>query len=249
MRVQSGDNVMIGGFIITGSGPKNIVIRALGPSLQQAGLADVLNDPVLELRGPDGAVLSQNDNWRDNPTVAAQLQGIGFAPQNNLESAIITTLVPGAYTATVHGRNGTTGNGLVELYDLNQDSSCELANISTRGFVQQGDAVMIGGFMLGGDDPATVLVRAVGPSLAQFGVTAALSDPALELHDGNGALIQRNTGWRVSQESAIRATGMSPADDREAAIVADLVPGAYTAIVSGENGAAGVALVEIFNLP
>lgn len=226
-----------------------MVIRALGPSLQQVGLTDVLKDPVLELHGTDGRLLSANDNWKDNPGPAAQIQGSGFSPQNDLESALVATLSPGAYTATVHGKNGTTGNGLVELYDLDQATECDLANISTRGSVQSGDGVMIGGFVLGGQDKARVLVRAIGPSLTQFGVSQALTDPMLELHDGNGALVQRNNDWRDEQEAAIHATGIAPSNDFEAAIVRDLSPGAYTAIISGENGTSGVALVEIFTLP
>jgi hypothetical protein len=249
MKVQTGDNVMIAGFIITGTAPKNLAIRALGPSLRQVGLSDVLNDPVLELRGPDGGILNANDNWKDDSSTATQLEARGFALQNDLEAAVIATLAPGAYTATVHGKNGTTGNGLVEVYDLDQDSASELANISTRGSVQPGDSVMIGGFVLGGNDSARVLVRAVGPSLAQFGVADSLSDPMLELHDGNGALLQRNTNWRATQEAAIRAAGLAPGNDAEAAMLLELPPGAYTAIVAGENGAKGVGLVEIFSLP
>jgi hypothetical protein len=249
MRVETGDNVMIAGFILTGTGPKTVVIRALGPSLRQVGLVDVLNDPVLELRGNDGAILSANDNWKDNSATATQLQARGFALQNDLEAAIVATLTPGAYTATVHGKNGATGNGLVEVYDLDSGSASQLANISTRGSVQAGDAVMIGGFVLDGDATARVLVRAIGPSLAQFGVRDSLSDPALEIHDGNGALLRRNDDWRATQEAAIRATGMPPGNDAEAAILMDLMPGAYTAIVVGENGASGVGLVEIFGLP
>jgi hypothetical protein len=194
-------------------------------------------------------MLRANDNWKDDAATAAQLQGRGFALRNDLEAATIATLAPGAYTATVHGKNGTTGNGLVEVYDLDQDSTSELANISTRGSVQAGESVMIGGFVLGGHDSARVLVRAIGPSLAQFGVADALSDPTLELHDGNGALLQRNDNWRATQEAAIRGTGLSPADDAEAAILVDLAPGAYTAVVTGENGGRGVALVEVYGLP
>lgn len=249
MRVQTGDNVMIGGFIITGSAPKTVVIRALGPSLQQAGLSDILKDPVLELHGTGGTLLSTSDNWKDDPAMAARVRDSGFSPQNDLEPALVATLAPGAYTAAVHGKNGTTGNGLVELYDLDQTSDSDLANISTRGSVQTGEGVMIGGFVLGGADTARVLIRAIGPSLAQFGVAQALTDPTLELHDGNGALVQRNNNWRDEQETAIRATGMPPGNDSEAAIVRDLSPGAYTAIVSGESGTTGVALVEIFTLP
>ena len=240
---------MIGGFIITGNTPKNVAIRALGPSLQQAGLVDVLQDPILELRGSDGRVLSQNDNWKDDSTTASQLQAKGFALSNDLEAGIVATLAPGAYTATLRGKNETTGNALVELYDLDEASDCQLANISTRGSVQSGDAVMIGGFILGGDDGTKILIRALGPSLAEFGVPDTLPNPVLELRDGNGALLQRNQNWRDTQETAIRATGIPPSHDAEAAVVADVAPGAYTAIVSGEGGATGVALVEVYNLP
>lgn len=239
---------MIGGFIITGNAPKQVMLRAIGPSLQQAGLADVLNDPVLELHGADGKLLRANDNWKDSET-ATQIQATGVAPANDREAAITATLAPGAYTAVVSGRDGTTGQGLIEIYDLDQGADCELANISTRGPVQTGDGVMIGGFILGGESETTrVIVRALGPSLARSGVSGVLADPALELHDGNGALVQSNHNWRDEHEAEIRATGIPPGEEAEAAIVADLAPGAYTAVVSGEQGGAGVALVEVFAL-
>jgi hypothetical protein len=149
----------------------------------------------------------------------------------------------------VTGKNGGTGTGLIEVYDLAQSADCELANISTRGSVQSGENVMIGGFVLGGANETTrVIVRAIGPSLAQFGISGALSDPMLELRDSNGVLLQRNNNWRDQQESEIRQTGVAPRDDAEAAILATLPPGAYTAVVAGQNGQTGVALVELFAL-
>jgi hypothetical protein len=240
---------MIGGFIITGNAPKKLVVRAIGPSLAQAGISDSLADPVLELRSQSGALLSSNDNWKENSPNAEQIRLSGVAPQNDRESAILATLAPGSYTAVVSGKNGAVGTGLIEAYDLEQNSDCELANISTRGLVQSGDNVMIGGFVLGGtSESATVIVRAIGPSLAQFGIAGALTNPKLELHDGNGALLQTNNNWRDQQETEIRQTGLAPSNEAEAAIIANLAPGAYTAVVAGQNGETGVALVEVFAL-
>jgi plastocyanin/acyl CoA:acetate/3-ketoacid CoA transferase alpha subunit len=246
-RVQTGENVMIGGFIITGNAAKKVVVRGLGPSLQQAGLTDLLADPVLDLRASAGSLIASNDNWKD--TQQAEIQATGVAPQNDLESAIVASLNPGGYTATVSGKAATAGVGLVEVYDLDTKVDSKLANISTRGLVQSGSSVMIGGFILGnGNDAAKVLARGIGPSLAQAGVSNPLADPRLELHDANGALVQSNDNWKDTQADAIQATGAAPTNDLEAALVATLAPGSYTAIVSGKNTAAGVGLVELFKL-
>jgi DNA-binding beta-propeller fold protein YncE len=249
LKVGDGDNAMIGGFIVTGNTPKKLLVRALGPSLSQFNISGALPDPMLELRGGGGALLCANDNWTDDSAAAEAVRQSGVAPQNERESAIVATLAPGSYTAVVSGKSGATGTGLIEIYDLEETADCELANISTRGFVQAGEDVMIGGFVLGGGNESTrVLVRAIGPSLAKFGVTGALSDPMLELHDGNGALLQRNNDWRDQQETEIGQTGVAPRDNAEAAILASLAPGAYTAVVASENGQTGVALVEVFAL-
>lgn len=240
---------MIGGFIVTGNAPKKLIVRGIGPSLQQIGISDSLADPVLELRSEGGALLSSNDNWTEDPISAEQIRLSGVAPQNDRESALVATLAPGSYTAVVSGRNGVAGTGLIEAYDLDQNGDCELANISTRGLVQAGDNVMIGGFVLGGtNERARVIVRAIGPSLTQFGIAGALRNPRLELHDSNGALLQSNNDWRDQQETEIRQTSLAPNNDAEAAIVADLAPGAYTAVVAGQGGETGVALVEVFAL-
>jgi hypothetical protein len=251
LNVQTGDNVLIGGFIITGTAPKKVILRAIGPSLANANppVAGALADPILELHEPDGTVIT-NDNWKT--TQEAEIIASTIPPTNDLESAIVATLNPGAYTAVVSGKNGGIGVGLVEAYDLDQAAPSQLANISTRGFVETGDNVMIGGFIVGGNGEGntSVIVRAIGPSLANANppVPGSLSDPTLELHDGNGTTIASNDNWRDTQEAEIEATGIPPTDNRESAIVMTLAPGAYTAIVSGKNNTTGVALVEAYNL-
>ena len=246
-RVETGNNAMFGGFIITGNAEKKVVIRAIGPSLQ-ASLPGALTDPVLELRGAEGSLIRQNDNWRNDPSQASELEANKVAPTHNLESAIVATLVPGNYTATVTGKNGTSGVGLIEVYDLNESADSKLANISTRGVVQSADNVLIGGFILGGANAnAEVLVRAIGPSLATVGVNNSLSDPTLELRDGNGVLLRSNDNWKDQQRTDIEATQIPPTMDSESAIIADLPPGLYTAIVAGK-GSNGVGLIEVYNL-
>ena len=248
LSVLIGENVLIGGFIITGDDPKQVIVRAIGPSLGTAGLSGVLADPVLELHKADGTVV-MNDNWKD--TQKAEIEATGIPPGNDLESAIVATLEPGNYTAIVSGKNNGTGVALVEIYDLDQSLGPILANISTRGFVDTGDNVMIGGFIVGPTDAGLtdVLIRAIGPSLSGFGIANPLPDPILELHDGNGALLTTNDNWKDTQQTEIEATGIPPTDDHESAMVQSLAPGNYTAIVRGVNDATGVSLVEVYNLP
>ena len=248
MEVLTDDQVLIGGFIITGNDPKEVVLRAIGPSLGDFGIADPLADPVLELHASDGSLIMMNDNWKD--TQQSEIEASGFQPQNDLESAIISTLDPGSYTAVVSGKDGGTGVGLVEGYDLDQAADSQFGNISTRGFVETGTNVMIGGFILGGESGnANVVVRALGPSLTAFGVTGALADPTLELHDGNGALVQSNDNWKETQQTEIEATGLQPTNDLESAVFETLAPGAYTAIVAGKGDLTGVGLVEVYRTP
>lgn len=247
MRVQTGENIMIGGFIVAGNAAKKVIIRAIGPSLAAVGLGDLLADPMLELRSSNGALINSNDNWKD--TQRAEIEATGIAPSNDLESCLISILSPGSYTALVSGKNGVTGVGVVEVYDLDQAADSRLANISTRGFVQTGNNVMIGGFILGGgSNSATVIVRAIGPSLAQVGIAGAIPDPTLELRDSNGNLVQSNDNWKDSQQAAIQGTGLAPQNDLESAVVAAVSPGAYTAIVAGKNSQTGVGLVEVYHL-
>jgi hypothetical protein len=244
MSVQAGDNVLIAGFIVTGpsGSTKKVLIRGLGPSLAQFGVPNTLSDPLLELHKSDGTVT--NDNWQQGDT--SQIPS-GFAPSDPREAVIVATLAPGNYSAVVKGAHGETGVGIAELYDLDSASPAKLANISTRGFINTGDDAMIGGFIVGGTEPAKILVRAIGPTLTDFGVQGALADPTLELHDSNGMTIS-NDDWRETQESEIIATTIPPNKDREPAILATLVPGNYTAVVRGKNNTTGVGLVEAYNL-
>lgn len=244
LRVQPDDNTLIGGLIITGTEPKKVVLRAIGPSTKIPGLLD---DPTLELHDGTGALVTNNDNWVDSPE-RAQIEASGLAPTDSRESAILRTLDPGAYTAVVRGKNNTAGIGVVEAYDLNQLNNSKLANLSTRGFVETGDNILIGGFITGNrNGDINVLVRATGPSLAGR-VPNPLSDPTLEIHNSNGATLATNDNWQDTQKSAIEQTGIPPADPRESAIVVSLPVGAYTAIVRGVNGT-GNALVEVYNVP
>lgn len=246
MNVLAGDNALIAGFIVTGpnGSTKKVLIRGIGPSLANFGVSGTLSDPFLELHKPDGSVVS-NDNWQQGDT--SRIPN-GFAPGDSRESVIVATLAPGNYSAVLKGAHGETGVGIAEAYDLDSSSAAQLANISTRGFVNTGDNVMIGGFIVGGSEPAKVLVRAIGPSLTAFGVQGALPATTLELHDANGAAIS-NEGWRNTQEADIKATTIPPSNDNEAAILATLVPGNYTAVVRGKNNATGIGLVEAYNLP
>jgi hypothetical protein len=243
---------MIGGFILTGSGPKRVVVRGIGPSLANFGIADALADPVLELRDSSGALLVQNDNWQNNATdQGAQLVSLGLAPPHPDESAIVALLPSGAaYTAILSGKNGGTGVGVVEVYDTDQGADSQLANISTRGFVQTGENV-IGGFILE-DSPGgtSVVVRGIGPSLSQSGLSNVLADPTLELRDSNGMLLIVNDNWQGDSNSAAQLTarGLAPQDPRESGIFASLPAGAFTAILAGKNGGVGLGLVEVYDV-
>ncbi|HEY2614545.1 MAG TPA: hypothetical protein VGI42_02450, partial [Chthoniobacterales bacterium] len=250
LRVQTGDNALIGGFILIGSAPKKVMLRGLGPSLAANGqpIAGRLLNPKLTLFDNSGAALASNDDWM-NSAQAQQISDTKIPPKDPKESAIIATLEPGNYTVNLSGAGGETGIGVVELYDLDQASPANPANISTRGFVQTGDNVMIGGFIVGGSETKRVLVRAIGPELTAAGVPYALQDPTLELHDSFGNILASNDNWKTSQEAEITATGIAPTDDREAAIVASLSAGNYTAIVRGKGNTTGVALVEVYQLP
>ena len=259
LAVGADPKVLIGGFIVTGNAPKQVIIRAVAPSLRLNGapVPGTLSDPTLELVGsglnlngvPVGSVIS--DDWR--ATQEQEIIDSTVAPSDNREAAIVAVLEPGGYTAIVRGKNGETGLALVEVFDLRTASlensaTARLANISTRGFVQTGNDVMIGGFIVVGSVPSRVIVRAIGPDLTSRGVLGALQDTTLELRDGNGGLVASNDDWESSQRDDIIATTVPPNDPRESAIVANLLPGNYTAIVRGKNNTTGVALVEVFAL-
>ena len=255
--MQTGTNVGIGGFIITGTDPKLVVVRAKGPSLADFGVVGALADPVLDLHDSTEAIIATNDDWMDNSEADQQLLiDHVLAPTNDFESAIIKTLDPGLYTAVVSGNGGGTGVALIELYDLDDPGvTGELGNISTRGFVGTEANVMIAGVIVGpeGGLDAAVVVRAIGPSLANFGVADPLLDPVLELRDGNGDLIAMNDNWETdappdNYSVEVTAAGLAPSDASESAIFANLTNGLYTATVSGKDGTTGAGLVEVYHV-
>jgi|GEM_PF-791449 len=253
MRVQTGNNVGIGGFIITGAAPKHVLLRAIGPSLTQLGVPDALADPVLELHGPGSFATIVNNNWRDDPLQEAAIIATGIAPTNDLESAIDATLVPGAYTAIVSGNGNTLGVALFEVYDLTPAAASKLGNISTRAFVDTGNNIVIAGFILSGNplQGDKIILRGIGPSLTGLGVPNALADPKLELRDGNGALLISNNDWQDDPTGTtiveLVAAGLAPTNPSESGIVATLPPGLYTALLSGVNNGTGVGLVEVYD--
>jgi hypothetical protein len=204
-----------------------------------------LADPIIDLYDGAGKLVASNDNWNSD---RASVLVTGLGPVDEYEAAMVITLAPGNYTAIVSGADGGSGVALIEAYDLTPDTDSALANISTRGNVELGDNVMIGGFIIGAETPTNVMIRGIGPSLAQFGIARALQDPVLELHGADGDLILENDSWRSTQQAEIIATGLAPTDNRESAILATLQPGAYTAILRGQDDTIGVALVEVYNL-
>jgi hypothetical protein len=264
--VQTGNDVMIGGFIVQGNQTKRVIIRAIGPELSRYGVPNPLFNPTLELHDGTGALIGSNDNWTTTiiggiitANQVAEIRNSGHAPSDGRESAIIADLPPGNYTAIVRGVDNMTGVALVEAYDLNPETDSILGNVSTRSFVQTGDNVMIGGVIVQGTRSKKVIVRAIGPELSAppFSIPDALANPTLELHDSTGALIAANDNWQVTiiggiitrnQSHDIVASGHPPGDLRESALIAELPPGNYTAIVRGVNNSTGVALVEVYDL-
>ena len=247
--VQTGGNVMIGGFIVTGTASKTVVLRALGPTLGQPpfNIAGVLADPTLQLFDSGGHPFWFNDNWKD--TQQAQIQATGLAPPNDLESAILQILQPGKYTAILSGKNNTTGIGLVEVYDISTGVSAEITNVSTRGFVGTNQEVMIAGVITSGGNGSTEIVaRGLGPTLTQLGVANALADPVVTLVNNMGTVVATNDNWKNTQQAAIQATGLAPPNDLESAILTTLAAGNYTAILSGMGGGTGTGLVEVYKL-
>ncbi len=214
------NNVLIGGFVIKGVEPKKRILRALGPRLGPAGVTGVLQDPVLELHNSN-TVIALNDNWAQ--AANAQAIPVELRPQYPSESAILISLPPGGYTAIVRGANNSTGVALVEGYDLDSSSPTKLFNLSTRGLVQTGQNVMIGGFNVQGESKK-VIIRAIGPSLSGYGIANPLANPLLELYDKNSNLITTNDNWKSTQQAEILASGHAPTNDLESAIVATLAP-------------------------
>jgi hypothetical protein len=246
VTIGSDDQVCIGGFIIQGQS-KRVGLRGLGPSIQVNGvpITGTIADPLLDLHDASGGTIFSNDNWRSSQEV--EIQNSGLAPGNDLEAALIATLPAGDYTAVLRDRNGSAGIGLVEVYDLDPLGDSQLLNLSARAYVGTDDNVLIGGLIVQSVS-RRLLVRALGPELAAFGVAGALGDPALELHDFNGATLATNDNWRDASNSAdISATGLAPGDDREPAVLTLLGPGTYTAVVRGIGGSrTGIALLEAY---
>jgi hypothetical protein len=249
VRVETEDKLMIGGFIITGNEPKKVVIRGVGPSLAGFGITDFLADPVLELHASTGTLLQQNDNWKDSQRT--EIEATGLQPSDDRESAIVTTLAPGNYTALLTGKGGTTGVGTVEVYDANISADSQLANVSTRGFVQTGNNVMIAGFSLGkGTNLTDVAVRGIAPSLSSAGLSNVLADPTLELRNPNGTLIVANDDWQSDPVSAgkLTAHGLALSNSKESGIYMTLSPGQFTAIIAGKSNGTGIGLIEIYHV-
>ena len=248
MRVQTGDNVGIGGFIITGSVPKPVLLRGIGPSLVGSGITDALANPTLDLRDSNGVRILANNDWRDTQQV--EIEATGLPPTNDLEAAIVETLDPGSYTVILRGMGMTSGVGLVEIYDLDPAVDSKLANLSTRALVSTGDNIVIAGFIIGGHSGDNlIVVRGLGPSLSAAGVPNVLADPTLELRDSNGALLISNNDWQdPPNDVIIVAAGLAPSDSLESALAATLPPGAYTALLGGLNNGTGNGLVEIYDL-
>ena len=247
MRVEAGDNVLIAGFIVQGNEPKRIIIRGIGPSLAAFGVADPLQDPTLELNAVGGDLIATNDNWSDNAN-AGEIVTSGLAPLNAAESTLLLAVAPGSYTAVLRGKGGSTGIGLIEVYDLDANGTASVVNISTRGFVLTGENVMIGGLIVTGDEPSQLVLRGIGPSLGNFGVPNALADPFLELRDAHGTLVQANNNWADTQQAALRNAGLAPTNELESAIVISVAPGNYTAILKGADGGTGNGLVEVYKV-
>jgi hypothetical protein len=248
VSVQTGQGIAIAGFIVTGTYSKTVVLRGLGPTLSQPpfNISGTVADPTLQLFDGSGNPIWFNDNWKD--TQETQIQGTGRSPPNDLESAIFQVLPPGNYTAILAGKNGTTGVGLMEVYDLSPGFA-ELTNVSTRGFVGSDQSVMIGGFITSGGNGSTqVVVRGLGPTLSQppFNLSGTLADPVVTLVDQNGTVVKTNDNWKNTQQAAILATGLAPPNDLEAAILAPVAAGNYTAILSGTGGGTGIGLIEIY---
>jgi hypothetical protein len=251
MRVQTDEKVGIGGFIVTGSTPKTVIVRAIGPTLAAHNITGALPDPVLELHGSGEGAMIINDNWKETQEEA--IRDTGLAPADDLESAIVATLEPGNYTAIVRGKEKGAGIALVEIYDVGERAASRLSNLSTRAFVGTGEDLVIAGFLLSGDTASNKLVlRGIAPSLSAelFPVNSLLANPTLELRDSNGALVEANDNWGddAQQAAEISGAGLAPAHHLESGLAAMLPPGLYTVLLSGVNDGVGVGVVELYDL-
>jgi hypothetical protein len=248
LQVDPGEKAMIGGFIITGDAPKTVAIRALGPSLRDAGVAAPLPHPLLQVRDTSGALVARNSAWREGQP--DHIVATGLMPPSESEAASVQTLAPGAYTASVGDADGSSGIGLLEIYDLDREPLSHVGNISARGFVGGEDAVVIEGFIVAGNGAsAKLVVRGMGPSLASADVKEPLADPVVEVRDADGVLLAVNDNWAETQAADIEEAALAPADPLDAATIIEVPPGAYTAMLRGADGATGVGVLEIYKLP
>jgi hypothetical protein len=256
LPVGTGDNALFGGFIVVGpdGSTKKIIVRALGPFLSQFGVTDALANPTLEIRDGSNTVVATNNDWKNTQVggiiagdQAAEISGSGLAPSNDLESAIIAHLAPGRYTAVVRGVNDSVGTGIVDAFDMSADSAARLANVATRGLIQPGDKLMIAGFIIQNGSVRAV-VRGIGPSLSQFGITNALPDTTLEVRNQDGTFVITNDDWETHQKQELENTGLQPGNALEAAIVATLPPGQYSALLRGKPESTGTGVVEVYFL-
>jgi hypothetical protein len=246
LQVQPGDNALFAGFIVTGNAGKKVLIRGIGPSLAAAGISGALQDPIIELRNSSGAFVNGNNDWKS--TQQAAIEATGAAPTDPRESAFLITLGPGSWTVVLRGVGNTSGVGVVEVYDLDTTANSRLANISSRGVVQSGENVMIGGFIIGsGNGAARLAIRAIGPSLAAAVISNPLPDPTLTLRNGNGAVVSFNDNWGDTNATEIHDAHIAPSNLGESAMIVTLPPGNYTAVVAGNSGP-GVAVVEVYDL-
>jgi uncharacterized delta-60 repeat protein len=254
LPVGTGENVLIEGFIVDGpvGSTKKIMVRAIGPSLAAFGISDALANPTLEIHDANNTTVATNDDWKVTQVgglitgdQSGEIAASQLAPSNDLESAIIASLAPGAYTAVVRGVSDTTGTGVVDAYDLSSGSPARLANFATRGLIQPGDKLMIAGFIVQ-SHPVTTVVRAIGPSLTAFGISNALPDTTLQLRDQNGAIVLENDDWKTTQKQELEARGLQPSNDLEAALVVTVPAGQYTAQVRGKGDASGIGVVQVY---
>jgi hypothetical protein len=258
LPVGTGDNALIQGFIVQGpvGSTKKIMVRALGPFLTQFGINDALANPTLEIRDGNNVVVGTNNDWKNTQIggiitgdQSGEISSSNLAPTDDLESAIIANLAPGNYTAVVRGVGDTTGTGIVDAYDMSAGSAARLANIATRGFIQPGDKLMIAGFIIQ-SGLVRAAIRAIGPSLTQFGITNALPDTTLEIRDKDGMLMLMNDDWKTdsAQKQELESNGLQPSHDLEAALIVTIPPGQYTAQVRGKGEASGIGVVEVYFL-
>jgi subtilisin family serine protease/outer membrane protein assembly factor BamB len=258
------DQVLTVGFVLAGTPGKELLLRAIGPSLAEFGVADALADPRLQLfSGP--TLLSTNDNWASDtlPATAggntASAMAGAFARAgafglraDSLDAALLRTLAAGSYTAQISGATGT-GIALAELYDPTPGGGARLVNVSARAEVGTGGGILIAGFAISGNVPKRVLIRAAGPALGTFGVTGVLANPRVDLYRG-ATLLQGNDDWGGAAAlteafAAVGAFQFPGAGSQDAALLVELAPGSYTAQVSGAGASTGVALIEIYELP